>query len=65
MPALRVQMQLHLNAGLNQRIVVSQRVLHMVQRILLRRQQEPGWPLAGDVNIGMQRRFILKQSFQV
>ena len=59
MPALRVQMHLHGNPSLLQRNVVSQRVVYVVHVVILRLQQKRRRRLAGDRNIGIQRKIFI------
>lgn len=59
MAALRIQMHLHGNAGALERDVVRQRVVYVVHVIILSLQQERRRRLAGDVEIGVQRKMSI------
>jgi hypothetical protein len=59
MPALGEQMHLHGNPSLLQRNVVSQRVVYVVHVVILSLQQKRRRCLAGDRNIGIQRKIFI------
>jgi hypothetical protein len=56
MLALRVQMNFGWNAGILQRNVVRQRVIHIVDIVILGLQQKRRRRLPPDVEIGIQRK---------
>src|SRR5207249_1075297 len=59
MPALRIQMHLHGDAGVLQCDVVSQRVVYTVHVVILRLQQKCRRRLAGDMEIGIQPKLFI------
>jgi hypothetical protein len=59
MAALRIQMHLHGNAGVLERDVVRQRVVYVVHVVILSLQQERRRRLAGDMEIGVQRKLSI------
>ena len=59
MPGLGVQIHLHGNSSLLQRNVVSQRVVYVVYVVILSLQQKRRRRLAGDREIGIQRKVLI------
>ena len=59
MAALRIQMHLHGNAGVLERDIVRQRIVYVVHVVILGLQQERRRRLAGDMEIGVQRKISI------
>src|SRR4051812_49388954 len=55
MPAIAIEMHLRRNAGVLERHVIHERLVHVVYAIRLRLEQERGWCVAGDVNVWIER----------